>query len=424
MTNKEIVENLRELIRKIEEGEKSCSPDEGDFCHLVSDRANEDSSLSPSRGEVDGMYVPSEIDVETHDGFCVYTSCYEMGCLPWFYPIDQDIARVLLGNQAMVVRDDSDRFLFLDIETTGLVGSGTLSFLTGFGRWRNSRFEVMQYFLSDREKEPTMLEHMADVTNRDSVLVTFNGSSFDIPILTGRFILNGLSPEKSYKSILAHIDLFSLVRKFGKHPVYGLSLKESVARFIGTRRSDDIPGHLIPALYFIYEQDRDIAVLEQVFAHNRMDVIDMVGLLRILGEVCLRGPDVCDDPFTLAGVGKFHLQKGDVDRARRYMQASYYGFDKRGIRSKAGYANMRRLAEVMRKEGNWDDAAHIWEGLIREGQAIPHDYLWLARYHEVYGNDIAKALDIVEDGIMFFEAIQKPIPNPLLSRKRRLERLL
>jgi hypothetical protein len=181
---------------------------------------------------------------------------------------------------------------------------------------------------------------------------------------------------------------------------------------------------LIPALYFIYEQDRDIAVLEQVFAHNRMDVIDMVGLLRILGEVCLRGPDVCDDPFTLAGVGKFHLQKGDVDRARRYMQASYYGFDKRGIRSKAGYANMRRLAEVMRKEGNWDDAAHIWEGLIREGQAIPHDYLWLARYHEVYGNDIAKALDIVEDGIMFFEAIQKPIPNPLLSRKRRLERLL
>lgn len=424
MTNKEIVENLRELIRKIEEGEKSCSPDEGDFCHLVSDRANEDSSLSPSRGEVDGMYVPSEIDVETHDGFCVYTSCYEMGCLPWFYPIDQDIARVLLGNQAMVVRDDSDRFLFLDIETTGLVGSGTLSFLTGFGRWRNSRFEVMQYFLSDREKEPTMLEHMADVTNRDSVLVTFNGSSFDIPILTGRFILNGLSPKKSYKSILAHIDLFSLVRKFGKHPVYGLSLKESVARFIGTRRSDDIPGHLIPALYFIYEQDRDIAVLEQVFAHNRMDVIDMVGLLRILGEVCLRGPDVCDDPFTLAGVGKFHLQKGDVDRARRYMQASYYGFDKRGIRSKAGYANMRRLAEVMRKEGNWDDAAHIWEGLIREGQAIPHDYLWLARYHEVYGNDIAKALDIVEDGIMFFEAIQKPIPNPLLSRKRRLERLL
>jgi len=424
MTNKEIVENLRELIRKIEEGEKSCSPDEGDFCHLVSDRANEDSSLSPSRGEVDGMYVPSEIDVETHDGFCVYTSCYEMGCLPWFYPIDQDIARVLLGNQDMVVRDDSDRFLFLDIETTGLVGSGTLSFLTGFGRWRNSRFEVMQYFLSDREKEPTMLEHMADVTNRDSVLVTFNGSSFDIPILTGRFILNGLSPEKSYKSILAHIDLFSLVRKFGKHPVYGLSLKESVARFIGTRRSDDIPGHLIPALYFIYEQDRDIAVLEQVFAHNRMDVIDMVGLLRILGEVCLSGPDVCDDPFTLAGVGKFHLQKGDVDRARRYMQASYYGFDKRGIRSKAGYANMRRLAEVMRKEGNWDDAAHIWEGLIREGQAIPHDYLWLARYHEVYGNDIAKALDIVEDGIMFFEAIQKPIPNPLLSRKRRLERLL
>ncbi len=424
MTNKEIVENLRKLIRKIEEGEKSCSPDEGDFCHLVSDRANEDSSLSPSRGEVDGMYVPSEIDVETHDGFCVYTSCYEMGCLPWFYPIDQDIARVLLGNQAMVVRDDSDRFLFLDIETTGLVGSGTLSFLTGFGRWRNSRFEVMQYFLSDREKEPAMLEHMADVTNRDSVLVTFNGSSFDIPILTGRFILNGLSPEKSYKSILAHIDLFSLVRKFGKHPVYGLSLKESVARFIGTRRSDDIPGHLIPALYFIYEQDRDIAVLEQVFAHNRMDVIDMVGLLRILGEVCLSGPDVCDDPFTLAGVGKFHLQKGDVDRARRYMQASYYGFDKRGIRSKAGYANMRRLAEVMRKEGNWDDAAHIWEGLIREGQAIPHDYLWLARYHEVYGNDIAKALDIVEDGIMFFEAIQKPIPNPLLSRKRRLERLL
>lgn len=424
MTNKEIVENLRELIRKIEEGEKSCSPDEGDFCHLVSDRANEDSSLSPSRGEVDGMYVPSEIDVETHDGFCVYTSCYEMGCLPWFYPIDQDIARVLLGNQDMVVRDDSDRFLFLDIETTGLVGSGTLSFLTGFGRWRNSRFEVIQYFLSDREKEPAMLEHMADVTNRDSVLVTFNGSSFDIPILTGRFILNGLSPEKSYKSILAHIDLFSLVRKFGKHPVYGLSLKESVARFIGTRRSDDIPGHLIPALYFIYEQDRDIAVLEQVFAHNRMDVIDMVGLLRILGEVCLRGPDVCDDPFTLAGVGKFHLQKGDVDRARRYMQASYYGFDKRGIRSKAGYANMRRLAEVMRKEGNWDDAAHIWEGLIREGQAIPHDYLWLARYHEVYGNDIAKALDIVEDGIMFFEAIQKPIPNPLLSRKRRLERLL
>ena len=424
MTNKEIVENLRELIRKIEESEKPRSLAEGDFGHLVSDRANEDSSLRPSRAEVDGMYSLSTTDVETHDGFCVYTSCYEMGCLPWFYPIDQDVARFLLGNRAMVVPENSDQFLFLDIETTGLVGSGTLSFLTGFGRWRNSRFEVTQYFLSDREKERTMLEHMVEVTKTDYCLVTFNGSSFDIPVLTSRFILNGLTPDRSYESAFAHIDLFSLVRKFGKHPIYGLSLKESVARFIGTRRSNDIAGHLIPALYFIYEQDRDIAVLEEVFAHNRMDVIDMVGLLRILGEVCLRGPDVCDDPFTLAGVGKFHLQKGDVDRARRYMQASYSGFDKRGIRSKAGYANMRRLAEVMRKEGNWDDAAHIWEELIREGQAIPHDYLWLARYHEVVGNDIAKALDIVEDGIMFFEAIQKPIPNPLLSRKRRLERLL
>ena len=425
MTNRDIVEKLRDLIKEIEKKEKfsSASADEGTLGLPVSQVSYKERPPSVGRGNVSDKYPASEMDVETYDGFSVYTSCYDMGCLPWFFPVESEVVRFLVGYEPMVTTGNSDKILFLDIETTGLLGSGTLSFLTGFGRWKNSQFEVVQYFLADREKERLMLQHIARLVKKDTVLVTFNGNSFDIPVLNSRFILNGLSPETSGGGISAHIDLFSIVRKFGKHPIYGLSLKESVTRFIGATRSDDIPGHLIPALYFIYEQDRDITILEQVFAHNSMDILDMVGLLRILGEVCLRGPDICDDPFTLAGVGKFHLQKGDVDRARQYMQASYDGFDRKGIRGKAGYTNMRRLASVMRKEGNWDEASSIWDGLIREGQGIPEDYLWLARYYEVVSHDIAKALDVVQDAVAFCQNLQKPIPRSVLSRKRRLEKL-
>ncbi|HOQ03216.1 MAG TPA: ribonuclease H-like domain-containing protein [Bacillota bacterium] len=418
MTNREIVEKLRTLIKQMEAKDgispkDSYSPDLGGL----------------SKGYEQVFYEDLDVrtTVETHCGFTVYTTSYNMGCFPLFYPVDWETVLFLLEEERSFgtdPRDNPDNLLFLDVETTGMLGAGTVCFLIGLGRWKDGGFEVLQYFLSDRDKEPLMLEHMLAHILDGTILVTFNGKCFDVPLLTNRFIMNGLHVDSLATNVLGHIDLYSLVRKLGRHPVYGYSLQESAARFVGTTRSDDISGHLIPALYFIYEQDQDISVLERVFTHNRLDVLDMVGLLRALGRIYLEGPEVCDDPFTLSGVGRFYLRKGNVGGAKEYMLAAEDQFAVGGIRGRASEANMRQVATLLRKEGNWADAATIWKDLIQQDAAIAEDYLWLARYYELVEADIETSIQLVEQGITWCAKNQKRVPDALMSRKRRLEKLL
>ncbi|HHW18136.1 MAG TPA: hypothetical protein GXX30_04455 [Firmicutes bacterium] len=449
MADKSIVERLRKLIKELEaKTPVQPSPvwtpsDSGDSKERPAPGSEgpspppATSSASASRpGNID--YQQSSLAIEDYAGFKVFRSVYEPGLVPEFYPVPDDL---LPGFDAIEPGISGTRgWLFIDIETTGLLGAATIPFLVGTGKWIGDRFELKQYFLASREAESLMLTEVRRDLLEHDVLVTFNGKAFDIPLLNSRFVITAAGLPFLPRT---HLDLMNVTRSLGKHPAFGFSLKESVRRFTGLERKNDIPGHMIPALYFIYERDGDISVLEPVFRHNRSDVLDMACLCRVFANFLQGLGGVFKDPVALEGAGKLHLRKGNLDLARKCLLESCRNspvFEEtsatkwpetarsrlsgdRAALSGAIVGRMRLLADVMRKQGDWEHAKEIWERVVSSGNGNVDDYLWLARYHEVVAHDLERAIALTQECISSLRARGKPVPPPLARRIRRLEKL-
>ncbi|HHY12769.1 MAG TPA: hypothetical protein GX529_09090 [Firmicutes bacterium] len=424
MTNRDIVEKLRKRIEEIQAKHSTSGKVDASLPARTSEPARGFGARDTSRVCHD-IYPPVKPKVVRKQGFSIYTTTYGAGSIEWLCAAALETVSFLAACQDGTEKPGlsaGDQAVFLDIETTGLLGAGTVAFLTGFGKWKHSEFEVTQFFLDERESEENMLTEIAAEIASSAVLVTFNGKSFDVPVLQTRFIINGMANLIQGFANQRHLDLYSLVRKLGRHPLYGMSLKASVERFLGARRLDDIPGHMIPALYFMYEQDRDISVLDTVFKHNRMDILDMVGLLKAMGRMYLEGYERYEDAPALAGVGKLYMRRGDLKIARRFLQASLSNVSPSRVEGAAGHR--RLLATVMRKQGDWDNAACVWKNLIGSNQAKYEDYLWLARYYEIRLGDIETSFQIVLQCIEFCRQARSCVPGPVMSRKRRLDKII
>lgn len=417
MADKALVERLRTLIRQLEI-EKAGT----DRSHKRLNTFFKQDPETQDGKQVSTSYIePAEpIKVVDGFGFKIFRTTYSQGSLPYFQPVSGSLLDGLKSLNPHV--KEPKEWLFLDIETTGLAGAATIPFLVGFGRWNDRNFEINQYFLLSRESEPEMMAQVRHLMSGHDVVVTFNGKSFDLPILNSRFIVTGVGPP-----ILpfAHLDLFNLAKVFGKHPKFGFGLKDSVARFAGTKRYDDISGRVIPALYFIYERDGDVSVLDPVFRHNRLDIVDMVCLVRIFASI-LSGKHL-GHFLALGGAGKLHFRKGNLNLARKCLEAfvkEARDFCVSHELAQEYYRKSRLLAHVMRRQGDWEKAKDIWLRLISSGYARYQDYLWLARYYELIQKDIEHALILIEECIGQLRKQHLPIPKPLLRRKKRLTRLI
>ena len=227
-------------------------------------------------------------------------------------------------------------------------------------------------------------------------------------------MFSGLKPL----TVKTHIDLLSLSKSLGKHPNYGLNLKESARRYAGIIREQDIPGNLIPALFFIYEREGDISVIEPVLKHNHWDILDMVYLLRIFGNI-LTARDKTHS-LALGGAGKLHCRKGNLQLARLCLETGLKNITSVPERIKL----LRLYATVSRRQGDWDSAGKSLSEIINSGHEIPEDYLWLARYYELHEKDLHKAFSVINQAFVHLHKTKIPVPHKLLTRKKRLERLL
>jgi uncharacterized protein YprB with RNaseH-like and TPR domain len=308
-----------------------------------------------------------------------------------------------------------DGWLYLDIETTGLFGAATVAFLVGFGEWVDGDFVVTQLFLRDRSDEEFLMEEVGRRMAGRNTLVTFNGKAFDVPMLWGRFAVCGMRPPAPPA---AHLDLLSLVRNLGRRPQYGQSLKEAVRRFTGAVRDGDIPGNMIPALYYIYERDGDPSILDPVVKHNRLDILDMACLVSVLCHV-VAGEDAVSDCHALGGAGKLHLRKGNLDLARRCLTAALAKAPH--VEDAQTVEQNRLLGHVLRKQGDYVGGAEAFEKVVASGEAKDEDYLWLARCYELGPRDIAKSREVVASAIARHEARGTEPPPSLLKRMRRLD---
>ncbi|MDR0615264.1 MAG: ribonuclease H-like domain-containing protein [Synergistaceae bacterium] len=201
--------------------------------------------------------------------------------------------------------------VFLDLETTGLAGgTGTYAFLCGIGFSSGIDFKVVQFFLEGPSKESRWLKAIDSAIPEDACLVTYNGSSFDIPLLRTRHVL---ARSRASWDGLPHIDLLHHARRFYKGRLESCSLGSMERHVLGVGRSgEDIPGHLIPEMYMRYLQTRDASRLAGVFYHNELDIVSLAALYCHIAGL-LEGSS--RDGADLVRAGDIWMAKGNADRA-------------------------------------------------------------------------------------------------------------
>lgn len=169
-----------------------------------------------------------------------------------------------------------DRLLFLDTETTGLgLGTGNVPFMVGLGFWEEGRFIVEQLLIRHPGEEEAMLKHVAARLAERPYLVSYNGKSFDWPILKSRYVMNRIAQPAEP---LGHIDFLYPSRSLWKHSLPSCRLGQVEEDRLGVVRTDDVPGSLAPTLYFQYLAERDPRILLGVFEHNELDVLSLAVL--------------------------------------------------------------------------------------------------------------------------------------------------
>jgi uncharacterized protein YprB with RNaseH-like and TPR domain len=204
-----------------------------------------------------------------------------------------------------------ERLSFLDLETTGLSGgTGTYAFLCGLGAVCGKYFRVVQFFLKNPAHETEWLRAVDACVPENATLVTYNGKTFDIPMLATRHILSRMRPHWESSP---HIDLLHFSRRFYRGYLESCSLGSVEARVLGIRRENqDVPGSLIPEIYARYLRTGDAAPLRGVFYHNELDIASLASLYRRVSNA-LAGR---------AGRGREFLRAGDIWNDRGKTEAA------------------------------------------------------------------------------------------------------
>jgi uncharacterized protein YprB with RNaseH-like and TPR domain len=219
-----------------------------------------------------------------------------------------------------LVRIDLSSALFLDTETTGLSNAGAVPFLIGMAWFEDQTFVVEQLFLRELGEEAPMLLRLIERMEKASCLVTYNGKTFDWPLLVNRFVLSRIGPPPS----LPHVDLLHCARRIYRRRLGGVRLIDVEEQVMGMRRERDIDGSEIPSLYWTYLRHKNETAIEPIIEHNANDLIALAALLAHLSE---RFAKVYaeDDPIDQLARAKLAFRAKDEARARTFAEAAGEG---------------------------------------------------------------------------------------------------
>lgn len=293
------------------------------------------------------------------------------------------------------------RLLYLDTETTGLAGgTGTYLFLVGVGFFENGQFVVQQYFMQDLDEEPALLSALQPLLRRFEGVVTYNGRAFDLVLLETRFVL----ARQPWPGVPWQMDLLPLARKLWASRLADCRLVTVEGHVLGLRREDDVPGSLIPSLYFDYLHRRTPGVLPRLFAHNREDILSLVALAGWVGRALSEPEGVPLSAEEYAGAGRL-WEPWNRERSRQCYQAALA----QGLPDPEQERLLLRLAALAKRERQWEEACALWEAAI-EGAGRFHFRPWeeLAKYHEHRSRDLAGAYGLVAEALRRARAAQAP----------------
>jgi hypothetical protein len=214
---------------------------------------------------------------------------------------------------------DPQRILFLDTETTGLAGGvGTFAFLVGIGRLNGDAFEVRQFLMRDFAEEASALSAVAAEIDSADLLVTYNGKAYDEPLLASRYVLARIRPPFGR---LPHLDLLHSARRLWKLRFESCRLVELEAQILGHSRQGDVPGSLIPQLYFDFLRTRRPGRIAAVLHHNALDILSLAALTAILPGK-FSNTASASHASEMVGLGRWLIAQGDRREAVALFEAA------------------------------------------------------------------------------------------------------
>ena len=252
----------------------------------------------------------------------------------------------------------ADRIVFFDTETTGLSGgAGTLAFLAGCGWFEGENFRVRQFLLAGPGGERAQLAELTKIFDDASLVVTYNGRTFDVPLMDMRWAFHRTSTPTAD---MPHLDMLPPARRlWGSTPERSCSLSSLERAVLGFHRLADVPGFEIPGRYFQFVRTNDARAIAAVLDHNRHDVISLAALMSHALWLVREGPLACREPVERLGLGRLYERAGDDARA-----IDAYEMAARGDEIEVRRLALARLAHLLRRDRRYDAAAAAWQGVF------------------------------------------------------------
>ena len=318
--------------------------------------------------------------------------------------------------------------LCLDTETTGLgSAAGTVAFLVGIGWWDGDRMRLLQLFLPDLSEEGALLDALAAEVPPDSCLVTYNGRTFDWPLLETRFRMGRRVPP----ALDGHLDLLLLVRRLFRHRLPDARLQTVERHLLRRHRAPDIPSWEIPAAYHSFLRGGPASPIRVIARHNAEDVVTLGRLLAHIergygdGEVRRWAP-----PGDLMRLARLYRHEGRLEEAVTCLEIAGESID--GGDPDVALATVE-LARLLRRAGRLAEAGLAWSRLVSApGHLAGLGWIELAKEREHRERDLAGAWAATDEALLALyrsrghgNAMQRrALEADLVKRRARLARKL
>ena len=278
--------------------------------------------------------------------------------------------------------------------------------------------------MRDYDEEAAMLTGLTGLLQCYDSLVTYNGKTFDIPLLESRFIL---ARQNSNFENFPHFDMLHPARSLWKARFSSCRLSELEYVLLGLEREGDVPGHLIPDLYFNFLRNGDARRIASIFTHNRYDILSLAALTVAAADMLEEGHEP-QNPIDDYSLGKLFEKSEQAERSMKHFSRALAS----GLSGSARRQSLHDLAEHHKRRGEWNEATQMWEELTTEPsmegvQALAE----LAKYQEHHCHNFEdafrcskRALKMIEETYTLPLKFRERCQKAFLHRQRRLERRL
>jgi uncharacterized protein len=288
---------------------------------------------------------------------------------------------------------DPRQWLFLDTETTGLCGgSGTYPFLVGIAWWDAGGLEVEQFFMRDHSEEHSVLLALSERLAEKRVLVTFNGKSFDWPLLETRYrMTRAIHPPK----VRAHLDFLHPARNLWRLRLGSVRLPELERQILGWNRGADVMSELIPSIYFDFLRGGSPDPLVPIFHHNQMDLRGLAALasrvISVLANPESHGPHALD----IFGVSRICERRGEVVLARKLYARSIAA----ALPPETDCLAKKSLARLAKRDGDFELACELWQSMVGNSREGFEAYEQLAIHYERRAREPHRAAILIRQAL-------------------------